>query len=103
MMEQIEVLVIGGGASGMVAAITAARYKVHVLILEKKSSLGKKLLATGNGKCNFTNQVQKAACYHSSQKDYPWKVIGQFGWQESVRWFDEIGILAKEKNGYVYP
>ncbi|MCX4321146.1 MAG: NAD(P)/FAD-dependent oxidoreductase, partial [Lachnospiraceae bacterium] len=71
--------------------------------LEKKSSLGKKHLATGNGKCNFNNQVQKAACYHSSQKDYPWKVIGQFGWQESVRWFDEIGILAKEKNGYVYP
>jgi len=102
-MEQIQVLVIGGGASGMTAAITAARYKVRVLILEKKSSLGKKLLATGNGKCNFTNQVQKAACYHSSRKDYPWKVIQQFGWQESVRWFDEIGILAKERNGYVYP
>lgn len=99
----IEVLVIGGGASGMAAAITAARHGARVLVLEKKNSLGKKLLATGNGKCNFTNQVQHAKCYHSSQKDYPWKVIGQFGWQESVAWFDELGILAKDRNGYVYP
>lgn len=98
-----EVLVIGGGASGMAAAITAARHGAKVLVLEKKNSLGKKLLATGNGKCNFTNQVQHAKCYHSRQEDYPWKIIQRFGWRESVAWFEEIGILARDRNGYVYP
>lgn len=103
MAGHVQVLVIGGGASGMAAAITAARYGASVLVLEKKNSLGKKLLATGNGKCNFTNRVQHAGCYHSMQKGYPWKVIRQFGWQESVSWFDGIGILAKDRDGYVYP
>ncbi|RKI40510.1 aminoacetone oxidase family FAD-binding enzyme [bacterium D16-51] len=103
MTGHVHVLVIGGGASGMAAAITAARYGAGVLVLEKKNSLGKKLLATGNGKCNFTNQAQHAGCYHSTQKDYPWKVIRQFGWQESVSFFDGIGILAKDRDGYVYP
>ena len=62
MAGHVQVLVIGGGASGMAAAITAARYGASVLVLEKKNSLGKKLLATGNGKCNFTNRVQHAGC-----------------------------------------
>ena len=49
-MRSIEVLVLGGGASGMMAAIMAAREHAHVMILEKKNRLGKKLLATGNGR-----------------------------------------------------
>lgn len=102
-MRSVRVLVVGGGASGMVAAITAKRSGASVLVLEKKNRLGKKLLATGNGKCNFTNQVQYPECYRSSQTEYPWKVMEQFGWEDSVVWFDEIGILAKSREGYIYP
>ena len=58
-MRSIEVLVLGGGASGMMAAIMAAREHAHVMILEKKNRLGKKLLATGNGRCNFTIKAAK--------------------------------------------
>ena len=62
-MRSIEVLVLGGGASGMMAAIMAAREHAHVMILEKKNRLGKKLLSTGNGRCNFKNKVQKKESY----------------------------------------
>ena len=50
-----DVLIVGGGASGMIAAIVAARRGMSVLLIEKKEKLGKKILATGNGKCNFSN------------------------------------------------
>ena len=53
--KQYDLLIIGGGAAGMAAAITAARKQQKVCILEKLDKVGKKLLATGNGKCNFTN------------------------------------------------
>ncbi len=102
-MKNVQVLIIGAGASGMAAAIAARRCGADVLVLEKNSYPGKKLLATGNGKCNFTNRMQKKECYRSSQPDYPWQVIQKYGYQESIGWFGEMGILAKEKEGYVYP
>lgn len=55
--------VIGAGASGLMAAIGAATYSRDVLLLEKNARPGKKLLATGNGKCNFTNEAQGLSCY----------------------------------------
>ena len=102
-MRSVRVLVIGGGASGMMAAIMARRGGAGVLLLEKKNRLGKKILATGNGKCNFTNKLQKPECYYSGQKDFPWSVIQKFNWEDSVEWFSEIGILPKERDGYFYP
>ena len=53
------VAVIGGGASGMMAAITAAEAGAHVILLEHKDRIGKKILSTGNGRCNFTNIHQE--------------------------------------------
>lgn len=102
-MRSVQVLVIGGGASGMMAAIMARRQGAEVLLLEKNNRLGKKILATGNGKCNFTNKIQSPECYHSSRKGFPWSVIQKFGWEDSVSWFREIGILPKDRDGYLYP
>lgn len=102
-MRSVEVLVIGGGASGMMAAIESARRGAKVMILEKKQRLGKKLLATGNGKCNYTNQFQDISCYRSTEMDFAWHVVEKFGYEETIQWFDEIGILAKDRDGYVYP
>lgn len=102
-MRSIQVLVVGGGASGMMAAIMAKRAGAGVLILEKKNRLGKKLLATGNGKCNFTNYRQEPCFYRSSRTDYPWQVISQFNEKDCIAWFDELGVLAKDRDGYVYP
>ena len=60
-----KVVIVGGGASGMMAAITAARNGAKVVILEHKDRIGKKILSTGNGRCNFTNTLQTPECYRS--------------------------------------
>ncbi len=97
-----DVIVIGAGASGMMAAITAARACSKVLILEKLDKVGKKLLATGNGKCNFTNQVMSVDCY-GGDSAFVGHVLEAFSVQDCLDFFYSIGIYPKEKNGYYYP
>lgn len=102
-MRSVEVLVIGAGASGMMAAVTAAESGAKVLLIEKLNRLGKKLLATGNGKCNFTNLRQKKSCYHSREPEFAWQALSFFREQEAISWFRERGIFPTDKDGYVYP
>ena len=64
-----QVLIIGGGASGLMAAITAARNGAKVTLLEKNKQTGKKLLVTGNGRCNFTNRNQELSNYRTDRPD----------------------------------
>ncbi|MFV0343266.1 MAG: NAD(P)/FAD-dependent oxidoreductase [Anaerocolumna sp.] len=97
------IIIIGGGAAGLMAGIMAARNKHRVTILEHKDKAGKKILATGNGKCNFTNLVQNKECYRSEEVDFPLKVINQFDLNKTIDFFKEIGIYPKEKKGYIYP
>ncbi len=66
-----QVIVAGGGASGMAAAIMAARKGSQVTILEHMDRVGKKLLSTGNGRCNLTNLKMGKECYRSDQKGFP--------------------------------
>lgn len=98
-----ELLVIGGGASGIMAAITAARSGIDTAILEHTDRIGRKLLATGNGRCNLTNLVQKPECYRSQEPQKAWKVISAFSEQDTITFFEELGLLTREKGGYVYP
>lgn len=102
-MRSVDVLVAGAGASGMMAAIIAARGGSRVLVLEKKNRPGKKLLATGNGRCNYTNKVQAAECYRSRCRDKAWEIIRSFDETDTVAWFREIGILPGNRGGYLYP
>lgn len=101
-MEQ-SVIVIGGGASGMTAAIYAARAGAAVTILEHTDRIGKKILSTGNGRCNMTNLHQSVHCYRSSQPDFPMAVLKQFSTEQTLDFFKELGILTKSKDGYLYP
>lgn len=98
-----EVVVIGGGASGLVAAIFAARQKNKVTILEHKDKIGKKILATGNGKCNYTNLYQSPECYRGSDSSFAMKVLSKFDVNQTIEFFKELGVYPKEKKGYVYP
>ena len=97
-----DVIVVGAGASGMMAAITAARENKKVLILEKLDKAGKKLLATGNGKCNFTNQQMSKDCYNGDQS-FIGSVLERFSVSDVLDFFHSIGIFPKQKNGYYYP
>lgn len=97
-----DVIVIGAGASGMMAAITAARRGRSVLLIEQMDKIGKKLLATGNGKCNYTNQYMEADCFHGDRQLF-FDVFKQFGQAQTVAFFQELGIWPKTRNGYYYP
>lgn len=97
------VIVIGGGASGMMAAIQAARAGAEVTILEHTDRVGKKILSTGNGKCNITNLYQGKECYRSRNLEFPMKVIQKYPVKVTLEFFEELGILPKSKNGYIYP
>ena len=98
-----KVVIIGGGASGMMAAIQAARTGAAVTLLEHNEKPGKKILATGNGRCNLTNLVQEPSRYRSSQPDFPWKIITQYPLEDTLAFFSELGIYTKDRNGWVYP
>lgn len=95
--------VIGGGASGMIAAVCAAKEGACVTILEHTDRIGKKILMTGNGKCNFTNLHMDDDCYYGLHPEYAHKIIEQFPVQETLHFFEELGLFYKEKNGYCYP
>ncbi len=98
-----ELIIVGGGAAGMMAAIRAVKYGIDTAVLEGNELPGKKLLATGNGKCNFTNRVQRADCYRGGQPEVAMQLLERYPVEQILACFEEIGILSKERNGYVYP
>lgn len=102
-MKNIEVLIAGGGAAGIMAALTASKNGADVLIIEKMGQIGKKILATGNGKCNYTNYYQSEECYKGEKPSFAWKALQIFGQKETINLFKSYGILPSDRNGYVYP
>lgn len=98
----MNIIVIGGGASGMISAIYAAKNN-KVTILERNQSCGKKILATGNGKCNYYNEDQNLMHYHTSNPELLTKIINENNLQEVEEFFKRLGIVPKIKNGYYYP
>lgn len=98
-----KVVIIGGGASGIVAAIFAKREDNQVIVLERNSTCLKKLLMTGNGKCNYLNERYSINDYHSENIEIVDKIISDKNINLVKDFFDEIGIVPKIKNGYYYP
>ncbi len=95
--------IIGAGASGLMAAITAAKQGAKVTLIDKKDRIGKKILATGNGKCNFTNKEMRSSDYRSQSENVFSDYVSQFNDRDTISWFQGMGMLVKEKNGYCYP
>ncbi len=95
--------IVGGGASGIMAAVTASDFGAEVIILEKNDRVGKKILATGNGKCNFSNRNLAKDDYNSQYPDIFDNFISQFNEKQVLSFFQAEGMLIKEKNGYFYP
>ena len=98
-----DVAVIGGGASGIMAAISAARKGAAVLVIDHANRLGKKILVTGNGRCNFTNSNQNIKNYHTSSPEIVEEALSRFGHDELITFFGSLGLFVKEKEGYYYP
>lgn len=98
-MIQTDVTIIGGGAAGLMAAITSARCGANTIIIEHMDRVGKKILATGNGKCNYTNSLQGVSCYRGENPAFVLPVFEQFDWEHTISFFEELGIYPKERNG----
>ena len=101
----MKILIIGGGASGMMAALTAAEQPGNaVTLLERQSRVGRKLLATGNGRCNLTNLDLAATHYHGSRPDFAVPALSRFGLDDTLRFFRSLGLLTvADDTGRVYP
>ncbi len=100
-MEKI--IIIGGGVSGIVSGISSKKSNNEVTILEKNNHPLKKLLITGNGKCNYFNKEFKIAHYYSNNCDELSKIITKENKNKILKFTTDIGIIPKIKNGYYYP
>lgn len=109
----MKVLVVGGGASGMVAAIKARENGHDVTIFEHMNRIGKKILATGNGKCNLTNMnlnISNGCCeYYYTRGNSKTKdelvnaVFEEFSYNDTLNFFNACGLNIRNREEYVYP
>ena len=98
-----DIIIIGGGASGLVAAIYASKSGKKVTILEKNKTCGKKILITGNGKCNYYNDDQSLSHYHSNNREILGSILTKENLEEVKQLFNSLGIIPRIKDDYYYP
>jgi len=103
-MKKYDVAIIGGGAAGLMAAIWASKNGKSVILLEKNETLGRKILATGNGRCNLTNRYAEANNYHGANKEFIENVLDKFTPGETIKFFESLGVILKEEDrGRIFP
>ena len=99
----MKIAIIGGGASGLVSAIVNKRKNNEVILIEKNDICGKKILKTGNGRCNYFNEEFTINHYRSDDIDILKKIITEENKEKILKFFDSIGVVPKIKNGCYYP
>ena len=100
----MKVLVLGGGPAGMTAALAAARAGAEVLLLEQNERIGKKLLLTGNGKCNYTNLELDVARYDTDRPDFVRELMKCYPPKTIIRFLEELGVPPLSRHGgWIYP
>lgn len=102
MIKYSDVVVIGAGAAGLLSGGLLAKEGLLVTILDKNKSVGRKLSATGNGRCNFTNRHMDVSCYYGD-KNWVTQVLHSYSFEDAIGQFRDIGVWHREKDGYVYP
>lgn len=97
-----DVIIVGAGASGILTSIILGRKGLSTVVLDRMDKPCKKIYATGNGKCNFTN-MDMSCKYYYSDGDVPYNIISQFNNNDVIHYFEDCKILSYERDGYVYP
>ena len=97
--------IIGGGAAGMAAALAASEYEnAQIVLMERQARLGKKLSATGNGRCNLSNIHASQGGYHGNDRHFHEYALNQYPPSETLQWFSSLGLYTvTEPSGKVYP
>lgn len=104
MSKRSQIGIIGGGAAGLIAAISAARHPADVTILERMNRVGKKILVTGNGKCNLSNVNLDISKYHGQNPFFAEIALEKFNLQRTLDFFEELGLVTKtEIDGKIFP
>ncbi len=102
--RKIKVAVVGGGASGLTAALAARYNSAEVTVLERLDRVGKKILATGNGRCNLSNTNLDIAHYHGLNPKFAFGALSRFDFYKTIEFFEKLGIAWKvEDGGKVFP
>jgi len=100
----VKVAVVGGGAAGLTAAMAAKYNGAEVTVLERKDRVGKKILATGNGRCNLSNTDLSITHYHGSNPKFAYGALSRFDFHKTMALFERLGIAWKvEDGGKVFP
>ncbi len=106
-MAKSKIIIIGAGASGMLAGIIAARNGAKVTIIEQKDRVGKKILATGNGRCNISNRKVSSDDYYYDSREkklFIETILSQFTVEATIAFFHEIGIdIVEKEDGKLFP
>lgn len=102
MREYCEVVIAGAGAAGLLCGSLLAQQGAEVTILEKNHRVGRKLSATGNGRCNFTNLHMQDNCFYG-ESSWIHNLLEQVGPQDVIQQFRSYGVWPRQKEGYVYP
>lgn len=101
---QYDVAVIGAGPAGIMAAIFAARGGARVVLLEKNDQTGRKILATGNGRCNLTNKNIELSRYHGQDVGFTRPIFSSFDQVGTMKFFEDLGVVLKEEDrGRIFP
>ena len=100
-----DILIIGGGASGMAAAISALKAKpgISVALVEKNNRVGKKILVTGNGRCNISNRYIDIDRFHGSNPKFALKALADINLDETLRFFEELGMYPRYEEDKIFP
>ncbi len=98
-----KVIIVGGGFSGLILANKLKDKNIDFLIVERNDRVGKKILATGNGRCNFTNENLSEDFYHGATKNFCSYAIKKFDNKAIEGFFENLGVLSARENGKVYP
>ena len=103
-ISALPVIIVGGGASGLIAAILIGREGIPVKLLERNDKVGRKILASGNGRCNITNRNITPDRFHSQNPDFVSAVLKGYSSETVEDFFDSIGLpLIEEKEGKMFP
>ena len=95
-------IIVGAGASGLTAAIFAGRKGDSVTVIEHTNKPAKKILITGNGRCNITNKNMNSTFFYGD-KEFIDSVLNRFSFEDTIRFFKSVGVHTLDKNGYIYP
>lgn len=101
--QDYHTIIVGAGAAGLMAACELSKSVKDLLVIDRMDAAGKKILATGNGKCNMTNLYMERGCFRGSCGTLAYEACEQMSPEKLREYFFQLGLLTMERNGYVYP